>query len=183
MDSIVFAPIPSKVRDEVFATLAQMFGYRNVKLFFKNKKLLITKGGPRQEVFAVTNEQFNFIFNKVKTELGREPYCAGVFVGIYGKKFKPSLDICEKLFKMAKRNAIMINEQAAILFSYGRDVMLKSITKVYEPLHEIVVVIDPQENVIGLCKLITRNLNKTLCNKCIVCENIIDKGWYLRKGH
>jgi len=183
MDSIVFAPIPSKIRDEVFATLAQMFGYRNVRLFFKNKKLLITKGGPRQEVFAVTIEQFNFIFNKVKTVLGREPYCAGVFVGIYGKKFKPSLDICEKLFKMAKRNAIMINEQAAILFSYGRDVMLKSVTKVYEPLHEIVVVIDPQENVVGLCKLIMRNLIKTLCSERIVCENIIDKGWYLRKGH
>ena len=183
MTSIVFVPIPHEIREEIITTLTRMFGYRNTKLFFKNRLLIITKGGPRQEVFAVTKEQFDFIFNKLKAILQKEPYCAGVFVGIYGKKFRPSLEICEKLFKISKRNAIMVNEKAAVLFSYGRDIMLKSIVRIYEPLREIAVVIDPQENVIGLCKLTVKDLDKVSLGEYVVCENIIDKGWYLRKGH
>lgn len=183
MSKLKFVPAAGKDKDKILSKLSQIFGSVKVKEFFKSKELLITKGGPRQEVFIVSKEQFKFIFDKIKPILNKEPYCVGIFAGVYGKEYRPSMEICEKMFKLTKRNAIMIDDHAALLFSYGRDIMLKSIIKVYEPLHRVVVVVDSHENVIGLCKLAVKNLKNIKNNNLIVCKNIIDKGWYLRRGY
>lgn len=182
---IVFIKAPDKVVMSIKRKLFKMFGKDNVEKILDDKIIIMTIGGPRQELFLASKHMTDFLYNVIKEILNKEPYALGLFLGTFSKrKYKPSLDICEKLYKISKINAIMINEHATILFTYGRDVMAGSVIRIYPPLSEVVVVVDPEENVVGLCRVLSNHLVwKRLKENTIICKNIFDKGWYLRGGH
>ncbi len=183
----IFVKASEPILKDIIRTLSQMFGEVIVESFFRDKVVYITRNVKRNEVFLVTRTLDHVVVDYLKGRIRREPYSLGIFLGqIIDGEYRVSIDIAEKLFLKARRNAIMINEHAASLFLYGRDVMLKSIIKVYPPLFKITVVINELEDVLGLCKLTVKPkdlLVESRSKNKIVCKNIIDKGWYLRKGH
>ena len=182
----VFVKASEPIVKNVVATLSQMFGKENVEHVFAGKTIYITRGVERNELFLVSANIESFVSKYVKGIMNKEPYSLGLFLGrIMKGKYELSMDIAEKLFTMAKRNAIMINDQASALFLYGRDVMAKSILKTYPPLSKVVLVVNRFEDFLGLCKLTVKPrelLSGKLKGEEIVCLNIIDKGWFLRKG-
>ena len=183
----IFVKASEPIVRNVIATLSQMFGEENVKQVFAGKTVYITRGVKRSELFLATPNMEAFISKYIKGIMGKEPYSLGLFLGqIVKGKYEISMDIAEKLFAEARRNAIMINDHASALFLYGRDVMAKSILKTYPPLSRTVVVVNKLEDFLGLCKLTVKPkelLSGILRENEIVCLNVIDKGWFLRKGH
>jgi len=182
----IFVKASEPIVKNIVTTLSQMFGNENVERVFAGKTIYITRGVERNELFLVSANMESFVSKYIKGIMKKEPYSLGLFLGqIVKGKYEISMDIAEKLFIEAKRNAIMVNDHASALFLYGRDIMAKSILKVYPPLSRIVVVVNRFEDFLGLCKLTVKPkelLSETLKGDEIVCLNVIDKGWFLRKG-
>jgi len=183
----IFVKASEPIVKNIVTTLSQMFGNENVERVFAGKTIYITRGVERNELFLVSANMESFVSKYIKGIMKKEPYSLGLFLGqIVKGKYEISMDIAEKLFIEAKRNAIMVNDHALALFLYGRDIMAKSILKTYPPLSKVVVVVNRFEDFLGLCKLTVKPkelLSGTLKGDEIVCLNVIDKGWFLRKGH
>ncbi|MDI6655689.1 MAG: hypothetical protein QME59_07405 [Candidatus Hydrothermarchaeota archaeon] len=133
---------------------------------FKGKKLLVALGG-RKEVF-VTNGDALDVLEKMKNE----PYSVGLFIGeIKKKKFMLSLEGAALISKHAK-NKIFVGSKTEQLVLYGRDVFCNSILKSSE-LSEgsKCLIVNESDELIAIGRV-----------KKEIVENLIDRGWYLRKG-
>jgi len=150
---------------EILRSINREFG-ADIDSIFKGKKLLVALG-ERKEVF-VTNGDTLDVLEKMK----KEPYSAGLFIGeIKKKKFMLSLEGAALISKHAK-NKIFVGSKTEQLVLYGRDVFSNSILKSSE-LSEgsKCLIVNESDELIAIGRV-----------KKGIVENLIDRGWYLRKG-
>ncbi len=81
---------------------------------------------------------------------------------------------------------IVVNKKALEIFLYGGDIFASSITRFYEPIDNVVAVIDPRDNaVVGAAKPIVKGeiLRKIINDKREepVFKNLFDLGVFLRE--
>jgi ribosome biogenesis protein Nip4 len=124
-----------------------------------------------REVLAFTQEETMFLAETISNK--KNVYFAGIFAGSFRKdKFKLSLDLVEHLYRRGYwTNYVILEENHSKSFLYGRNVengFLKLVGR------GVVLVLNSEKDVIGL-GLIGENSEKLV--------NLVDKGWYLRKGH
>lgn len=172
-----------EVRRALEQCVAENFGVKALE-FLKDKKILVSVA-ERREVFLANNEQFE-IYNEL-VEHGRYPYFIGLFAGILlGRgtvKIRPSLDLFEKLFKIASSNAIVITDKAVENILYGKDLLVEGVERILEPIGPYPLLVNRSYEVVGLGELILPPLmwGEAKPND-VVARNIMDKGWYLRRG-
>jgi len=97
------------------------------------------------------------------------------FAGIYGgsfknKKFKLSLDLAEHLYRLGKlNNTLVVNDRLAAKFLYGKDITLERIAD----KESLFLILNTKKDVLGI--------GKTVVGSRVII-NLVDKGWYLRRG-
>lgn len=150
---------------EILRSLNREFG-ADVDSVFRDRKLVVALG-ERKEVF-VTNEDTLDVLGKMK----KEPYSVGLFIGeMKKKKFMLSLEGATLISKHAK-NKIFVGAKTEQLVLYGRDVFSTSILKSSELSEgDKCLVVNESDEVIAVGRV-----------KKEIVENLIDRGWYLRKG-
>ncbi|NOZ76975.1 MAG: hypothetical protein GXO65_04720 [Euryarchaeota archaeon] len=130
--------------------------------------VLVGSYGGRLEVFRTGRRTL-----EVMERAGRRPYCAGLYVGeIRGGRFLLGLEGAAIIAPHTDRK-VVVNRKAEQLVLYGRDVLHKSVLhlpKNLKPGHRCLIV-DEEDEVLGLGRME---------KDCI--RNIMDRGWYLRKG-
>ncbi len=138
----------------------------DLRRIFPEKIFLISSG--RKEIFIVDD----FVY-KIYNKINREIYSIGLYIGeIRGKYFLISLELAS-IIEPFTNNKIVVNEKAEQLFLYGRDIFKESIVKEYKrfKLGERCLVLNKRHEVLGIGKY-ERNIVK----------NLMDRGWYLRRG-
>lgn len=134
------------------------------KLSIPKDKVILIGEAARREVFITTKEVY-----KTLKKIKKEPYTVGIIIGEFRRnKFFPSLEGV----KFAKYKKIYVNDKAEQLVLYGRDVFPNSIIK-GEKLkpEEKCIIANKKGEILAIGKVEKDKI-----------KNIIDRGWYLRKG-
>ncbi len=145
-----------------------------------SKKQLLVGEGERKEIFLVPKNVFS-VFKQISSV--RMPFFLGLFLGELTKgDFKLSLEGAYVVAKKCKKKWIIVSDKGEILFLYGRDIMRGSIIK-WDPSirkGDRVVIMNRRGEALGVGRVV-KGLKKAK-NTDIVVKNLIDRGWYLRKG-
>ncbi len=133
----------------------------------REKVLLVSHNG-RREVFA-SNKDVAGVLHRMK----HEPYFAGLYLGEIKKgKFLLGLEGGTLLARHADKT-ITVDDKVEQLVLYGRDVFINSILKYGYPLKHG-----------DKCLILNREGEFLAVGRFRddIVENLLDKGWYLRKG-
>jgi ribosome biogenesis protein Nip4 len=152
---------------ELVRKTSKVYGL-NVDTALKDKKLITVASG-RKEVF-ITNSQTVKLINKMK----KEPYSAGLYIGeIKGKNFELDLEGASLIAPLAKKK-IIVDDDAEQLVLYGRDVFSNSVV-FSEGLKkgEKCIVTNKYGDALALAEVKGDRL---------FAKNVMDRGWYLRRG-
>ncbi len=105
----------------------------------------------------------------------RNVYFAGIFAGSFRSgRFRLGLDLAEHLYRLGRLSSIVkVDYEGEQRFLYGRD--LEGLTLPEKLPHSgVVVVVNEVGDVLGLGRYDERSTRLV---------NLVDKGWYLRRGH
>ena len=130
--------------------------------------ILMASDHNRKEIFILKKET-----REVLSKIKHQPYFAGLFIGeIKREKFYLSLE-GGSLITPYSNKLIKINDKAEQLVLYGRDVFINSILKYGHPLKQG-----------DKCLILNKNSEFLAIGRLRgnIIENLLDKGWYLRKG-
>jgi ribosome biogenesis protein Nip4 len=165
------------------SALDGLFGENITKKLIQYKKLIVAEG-KWTEIFLVSTELLE-IFKKIHDK--KQPYFLGLFLGeLRNKRFKLSL---EAVFEIANftSHKIQLTMKGAQKLLYGRDITFSDIdiNKIWYDARkgDYAILLDENGFPIGLGKILHdfAKMQKKPSNK-ICIKNIIDRGWYLRKG-
>jgi len=181
---VIFNVADERIVKVVKDTVVEHYGVRAYKTLFDGKVLLSTIA-KRRELFLISKEQYE-IYERLKSK-GRDPYFIGIFVGMVRVeeriRYRPSLDLFEKLFKVSRRNAVIVTEKSMENVLYGKDVLLEGIIDTINPIGKYPLVISTRMEPIALgITLRDPKRWKGLEPKTVVIKTIMDKGRYLRSG-
>jgi ribosome biogenesis protein Nip4 len=144
---------------------------------------IILATGKRIELFLVTNELIN-VFRKVQGK--RNPYCLGVYFGdLLKNELLLSIEgatLCSPYTN--QKVSVSDNGEQAVL--YGRDIQRSSIRNFPPSIlrNQKVIVTNELGEVLALGDAIVDGEEfDNAPEKSVIIKNIIDRGWYLRKGH
>lgn len=96
-----------------------------------------------------------------------------------GDEWTPSLEAASRFGARNQTDRVIVNDQAAQLFLYGRDILGGSILHRDDGLRrgDLVWVADRDQNVLGLAHIVD-----AWSSRGPVLRPVIDLGWYLREG-
>ncbi|MHA1231329.1 MAG: NIP7 pre-PUA domain-containing protein [Candidatus Helarchaeota archaeon] len=168
------------------------FGKQILDRISKNKHFVVGHG-KRKEIFLISKCLYE-IYTKLKKF--RSPYYLGLFLGtIVKNKFIYSLNSLQILNKYSNKK-IITNYRGEIQFIYGNDLYSKHILKI--PInfkkYDKILVVNSRNELLGLgmtlypiLKSISQDdtmtkKNDKITKQNIKIKNLIDIGWYLRKG-
>ncbi|HUT82235.1 MAG TPA: PUA domain-containing protein [Candidatus Bathyarchaeia archaeon] len=165
----------------VLDTLEEWLGSHNLEIFIRGSFLLAGEGN-WVEIF-ITNNETNALL-EINPQI--TPYSVGLGLGeIKDEEFHLSLGGAFEIAKLSKKKVI-INSEAEQLFLYQRNVLSKSIIFCDETFYEKerIFVMNEKGDCLGIGKLLLsakelrleENANKE------ALQNLMDLGWYLRKG-
>jgi len=165
----------SKIRE----ALCEWAG-RDIYREITSGKVVVVGEGKIKEVFLVPVEVYG-ILNRTKDK--RMPYYLGLFFGEINEEFKISLEGLWLISRYSKGRGIIVSEKGEQLFLYGRDILEESIIEVgsFVKLGSKVIIFNKFYEPLGLGVMVKRSDKRTGKPKVIV-KNILDRGWYLRKG-
>ncbi len=117
----------------------------------------------------------------------RMPYSLGLFAGgVEHGELQISLELASKLFYfLPSRKIVLLRDEAEQPVLYGRDVLAGSIHRLERNLRraELVVLANRAKEILALGELLAdADELKHMPPQQRVIRNLIDKGWYLRKG-
>jgi ribosome biogenesis protein Nip4 len=162
--------------------LIKYLNYFDVSIFRKitnSNKFVITEGN-KIEYYLVSNQIFG-TYKKLK-EI-RNPYHVGIYFGRIKKdEFAISLNGIQIINDLTTKK-IQLNHKGEVKFIYGKNINDKHIQKIYADfkIEDLMIIVNSLGEPLGLGKAITRIKQKS--NKNIRIKNMLDLGWYLRKGH
>ena len=178
---IVFRKMTQEEYDLLRSSLAEWLTEEQTKKFL-SKNFFIVGEGKQRELF-ISNKAVDKFFEKNPKI---SPYSIGLGFGEFKKEevfltLSGASIIAQETFKQIK-----INQEAEQLFLYRRNILCKSILELDFSLskNEKVMVLNKSGDFLGIGKLkisgkeifLEKNFEKT------AIENILDLGWYLRKG-
>lgn len=133
----------------------------------KDKVVLAAFGG-RREIFITGKGTY-----KILDAMKKNPYFAGLFIGeTKNGRFIPSLEGATLMAPHTKKK-IVVNKKAEQLVLYGRDVLLKSVLDSPGGLSsgDTYLIVNERDELLGIGRI-----------ENDVIKNLMDRGWYLRKG-
>ncbi|MCW3996237.1 MAG: hypothetical protein NWE98_08855 [Candidatus Bathyarchaeota archaeon] len=136
-----------------------------------NPDLLVEKGG-----------RYFLVNATLKPLLSHEFYFAGVYLGkAKGGKFFPSFNLLNILAKQ-EASRIVVDAKAAWLFICGRDILRKSIIRVYGSGRKKmnVLVLNEFSECLGFGRIVG-NLSDAAAPNEIAVRNVLDVGDFLRR--
>jgi ribosome biogenesis protein Nip4 len=143
---------------------------------------IVVASGKRTEVFLVPRTVLD-VFEK--TQIKRSPYCLGIYIGDLVKEdFLLSIEgatLCSP-HTMRKVEVSDKGEQAVL---YGRNITSAQVKDYSRIIHkgEKVIVVNRLKETIAVGKaLVDGDKFSATPKEKVVAENILDRGWYLRKG-
>lgn len=159
-----FGPLDTAERRAI-ERMNEEFGV-NIDEIIGDKTLLMSLEG-RCEIFATTPQVV-----QVLEGLGRNPYSVGLYIGeIKGGRFFLGLEGASLIAPHTTKRVI-VNENAEQLFLYGRDVFYNSIVDFSACKRgDRCLIVNTKSELLGIGKV----------EKDMV-KNLMDRGWYLRKG-
>ena len=162
--------------------LIKYLNYFNESIFHKitnNNKFVVAEGN-KIEYYLVSNQIFK-IYKKLKGI--NKPYYVGIYLGrIKNGQFAISLKGIQIINDFTHKK-IQLNEKGELKFIYGKNINDKDIQKIYSEfkIEDLMIIINSLGETLGLAKAITPI--KQNSKKNIKIKNMLDLGWYLRKGH
>ncbi|MCS4542078.1 MAG: hypothetical protein HY929_07150 [Euryarchaeota archaeon] len=148
---------------------------------FKDMEFVAVRGR-WTEIFIFPKENSEFLVNVLKRYL---PYSLGICIGeFHDKFFRIGLEGIYEISKYTTKKKVWIIPKAEQLVLYGRDVFGSSVSRVcsYIKKNDRVIVVNEFDDPIAIGKaLVPSDEIKEAGNK-VVIENLLDRGWYLRKG-
>ena len=178
---IQFRKIKANELDLLYLSLHELFGLENFKDLTENYEIIVGEG-KWKEVFLISDRLMK-VFQKFKDY--RNPYFMGLFLGdIKNEKFKISLPGLTLISNHIKNKTVLsdLGEKRVL---YGRDLTKQDIS-LFPPKikkNDFSVLINENKEVLALGKyLFDQQIIQRLKNDKKILKNIIDKGWYLRRG-
>lgn len=158
-----------------------LFGEKIADKFIQNKHLIIGEG-KWKEIFLVSDKMIK-ILEAIADK--KQPYSLGMQIGELdkNKKFKLSLEAVFEIVKYTT-HLIKLTAKGAQTILYGRNISFSQVDKICYNAKEgdYTILLDENGFPIGLGKIL-HDLAKMQLNRFKICiKNIIDLGWYLRKG-
>ena len=159
----------------------RLFGEKIADKLIQNKHLIIGEG-KWKEIFLISDKMIK-ILEAIAEK--KQPYSLGMQIGELdkNKKFKLSLETVFEIGKFTSKR-IQLTTKGAQTILYGRNISFSAIDKIlYEAKKgDYAILLDENGFPIGLGKIL-RDLSKMQQNQFKICiKNIMDLGWYLRKG-
>ncbi|SRR5712692_1621227 len=140
--------------------------------------------GPRKEAYLAPQEVASSLERLLKQ---RMPYSLGLFAGgVDHEELQVSLELASSLGHfLPKRKLVLLRDEAEQPVLYGRDVLAGSIQHIERNVNrgELVVLANRASEILALGQMLSNAdelVRATLKQR--VVRNLIDKGWYLRKG-
>ncbi len=158
-----------------------LFGEKIAEKFIQNKHLIIGEG-KWKEIFVVSDKMIT-ILKAIADK--KQPYSLGMQIGELdkNKKFKLSLEAVFEIVKYTSHK-IQLSAKGAQTILYGRNISFSAVDKIYYKAKkgDYAILLDENGFPIGLGKIL-HDFAKMQQNQFKICiKNIIDLGWYLRKG-
>lgn len=162
-------------------TLQEWLEPDNLANFIK-MNFFIAGEGNWVEIFITNNETNSLL--EINEQI--KPYSVGLALGeIKGEEFHLSLGGAYEIAKHSTKK-IIINSDAEQLFLYQRNVLCKSIIFCNENYYEKerLLVMNDKGDCLGIGRLLlpAKELMKKENANVEALQNLIDLGWYLRKG-
>lgn len=176
---IIFRKATKKEIVKIEKALNEWAG-KNIYKKITSGRIVVVGEGRIKEVFLVPVEVCNILD---KTKKVRMPYYLGLFFGEINGEFKISLEGLWLISKYSRERGVVVSEKGEQLFLYGRDILEESIIKVGSlvQIGSKVIVFNKFYEPLGLGMIIKFSDKLTEQPKTII-KNILDRGWYLRKG-
>ena len=134
------------------------------------------------ELIVEKNGRYFLVNTTLKPFIRKDFYYAGAFLGkVKGGKFFPSFNLLGMLAKN-EANRVVVDEKAAWLFICSRDVLGKSILRVYGPgkRYSNSLVLNEFGECLGFGRIIGK-LSGEAGNNEVVIKNVSDIGDFLRR--
>ncbi len=151
-----------------------------------NGQLVYVFEGYFNEVYSAKTP-FKLIIDKLLEE-GKHPYALGLHMGRLRKnRFVPSLELGYIASKRTKA-CVIVNAEGEKNFLYGKDLLARSIVNTKSIIHkgQVVILLNEDEEYIGIGKalenIVKKNNRIVTKQSGFIIKNIIDLGWYLRRG-
>ncbi|MFQ6136563.1 MAG: PUA domain-containing protein [Candidatus Hydrothermarchaeales archaeon] len=164
---IKFRPIDEEEYG-VFRSLDVEFGI-DIEAMLGEKKIVVGHGR-RREVFITNEETFDLLEGMEKG-----PYFVGLYLGdIKGKNFILGLEGASLMSGHTEKK-VVVGPKVEQLVLYGRDVSPNSVLEVGEDIKvgDRVLIVNERDECVGIGKVRKGE---------VFIENLMDRGWYLRKG-
>ena len=160
--------------------IANLFGEKIAEKVIQNKHLIIGEG-KWKEIFLISDKMIK-ILEAIADK--KQPYSLGMQIGELdkNKKFKLSLEAVFEIGKFTSKR-IQLTAKGAQTILYGRNISFSAVDKIYKAKKgDYAILLDENGFPIGLGKIL-HDFAKMQLNRFKICiKNIIDLGWYLRKG-
>jgi ribosome biogenesis protein Nip4 len=171
-------PAPDAVVERMIAFAARHGNDRLVRELKEGEVKLIWVDHKRGTQLRAVSADLHRLLSRCKND--DLPTSIGEFWGTWeGDDWSPSLEAACRIGARKQSDRVIVNDQAAQLFQYGRDILGGSIIHRDDGLHrgDIVWVTDRDLNVLGLA-----NIVDSWSARGPVLRPAIDLGWYLREG-
>lgn len=140
--------------------------------------------GPRTEAYLTPPEVASSLEKLLKN---RMPYSLGLFAGgVERERLQVSLELASYFAGiLPDRKLVTLKNEAEQPVLYGRDVLAGSIQHIEKTVRkrELIALTSQQEEILALGEMLAdaQDLQRAAPNQRVI-RNLIDKGWYLRKG-
>lgn len=162
-------------------TMAE-FGKDIPSKILENEKILISQNRGKK-VFLVSKEVYQQFLHVKKNEI---PYFIGVNIGKIekNKRFKLSVEGIHEVGKHTKKKVI-VSDKGEQFVLYGHSILKKSVLRIPKNLKKgsNVIIVNVYGDPIGLGRLhVNSEKIHQLKDEDLIVINVLDMGWYLRKG-
>ena len=179
--SIVFRELHEKEKNALQEALSFWVPIEKENEILKGHKFYVGEG--RWKELFITN-------NKVKALLDKNPDINPYSIGLGFGEFRDngfilSLSAASMIAKFSDRS-IKVNEKAESLFLYRRNILCQSILEINNDLKidEKVLVVNEHSDFLGIgqLKITPSRVFLEKYEQQLAIKNLMDLGWYLRKG-
>ncbi len=179
--AIIFRKLNQIEEEQLDKELSYWISEDNKQQLYQENRFIIGEGNWR-ELFIVNPSTYELLINNEMIS----PYSVGLGFGEYKKSgLLLSLGGGGILCSQTEKKAV-IDEKAEQLFLFKRDILSKSILQITKDVNigDKVIVVNTKNEFLGVGKLeqILDDIINHKDTRSIALKNIIDLGWYLRKG-
>jgi ribosome biogenesis protein Nip4 len=181
MPAIEFRVASPAERKAIMRTIDDLLGADVSSNVFRQMEIVISLG-KRTELFLVPATVMNVFRN---TQSKRNPYCLGIYLGdLLADELLPSIEGITLASPYTKKK-VKVTDKGEQAVLYGRDLTASFIDDFSASIRQgdKIAIVNRLEETLALGKaLLDGNRFRHVNRSTLVVKNILDRGWYLRKG-